>query len=329
MNIIVEQTPLADHLGHAAWRAPVGLVKWQGMEPYWSLIVKFAYRYDSQAGTVALLNEPFDLQLAVPSTLPGANREDLAYASDFIFSKLGAEILLTGHAHSADGKEATPAGIRLVHGDEILCERSFRVVADSSSGRLPLSSGSLRELETDEPAGAVGPCTHTPPDTKNRPLEDVDFSAYCSGHPKQRVEFLPPDAALELFGLSATAAHFRLALPRLHPRAILETREYNHVGVELDCDTLWIDTDRELLVTVWRGLIPIASDDGSAFRRILLGIEDIDEPRTNEQARASLLHGPLSLAVTEESLRTPEAHAASGRAVLEAAGIHNILSKSF
>jgi hypothetical protein len=133
------------------------------------------------------------------------------------------------------------------------------------------------------------------------------------------MERIPTDGAIELFGLAPTTKPLRLTLPRLHPFAMIETREQDLTTVDLDCDTVWIDTDRTLFVTVWRGVIPIPSRDGSAFRRILLGIEDIDQPRTYDQAMASLPRGPLSLAVTEESLHNPEAHAASGRAVLEAA----------
>jgi len=133
------------------------------------------------------------------------------------------------------------------------------------------------------------------------------------------MERLPADGAIELLGFAPTTKPLRLTLPRLHPFAMIETREQDLSTVDLDCDTVWIDTDRALFVTVWRGVIPIPSRDGSAFRRIVLGLEDIDQPRTYEQAMASLHHSDLSLAVTEDALLNPEAHASTAQAVLDAA----------
>jgi hypothetical protein len=319
MNIIVEQTPLPDHLGRASWSAPVGIVRWHGTQPYWSLIVKLSYRYDTESGDLQLLDEPLGLQLDGASELPGAAEDELAYASDFVFHKGGAEILLTGCAVGKTGEDVTSAGVRVLDGDEILLEHGFGVAADSASGQRPLTTGSLRAIEGDGPATAVAPCARPRPEPDDGPLDEIDFLPYFSGSAAQRMERLPTDGAIELFGLAPTTKPLRLTLPRLHPFAMIETREQDLTTVDLDCDTVWIDTDRALFVTVWRGVIPIPSRDGSAFRRIVVGLEDIDRPRTYDQAMASLHRGDLSLAVTEDALLNPEAHASTAQAVLAAA----------
>lgn len=98
-----------------------------------------------------------------------------------------------------------------------------------------------------------------------------DFGYFNAAPRDQQVDALRPDAVIGLEGLSPRAAALETRLPGIRPRAFCVDGAGAGIEVALRCDTLWINTDRELAVLVWRGLISGATE--RAASRLLVAAE--------------------------------------------------------
>ena len=96
---------------------------------------------------------------------------------------------------------------------------------------------------------------HRPRDAKSPAPPGIDFGFFNAAPRDQQVDALQPDAIIGLEGLSPRGAAIETRLPGIRPRALLVDGSGVFTEVPMRCDTLWIHTDREIAVLVWRGLV--------------------------------------------------------------------------
>ena len=90
---------------------------------------------------------------------------------------------------------------------------------------------------------------------------DLDPSYFNAAPADQQVHEIRPDERVELENLHPDIPHLVTTLPGLKPRAFVERAGKPPEEVLLRCDTLWIDTDRQIATLTWRGQIALAAHD--------------------------------------------------------------------
>jgi len=262
-----------------------GIVRWIDPHPRISLIVKATLDIGGAGetrGLAALAAEQMQLSLDQPCDLPGADADELFYASDFVPKKAAADVVVVGHAYAPSAQTEIRASFRV--GD---VARAFRVVAPTPRKRISLVRRHLQAaLDNGTAVRPVGPvCRRL--DGIPEVLAHFDFSIYQCAPPEQRTKLLPAGAEIELEGLSAQSRRRTIRLPRLQPRARLLFDEGTTRGrdVRLVCDTLWLDVDREVAVLVWRGTIDVVSFDEHGIDRVLVWLDETDDGGLAEAAR--------------------------------------------
>jgi len=91
---------------------------------------------------------------------------------------------------------------------------------------------------------------------------DFDYGFFNAAPADQQVEFLRGDEPLYLQNLHPAQADYRAQLPGVRARVFVrrvKARELQEIPTRLD--TLWIDTESETLVLVWRGLCELQGDE--------------------------------------------------------------------
>lgn len=71
-------------------------------------------------------------------------------------------------------------------------------------------------------------------------------------------------------------------LPRIRIRTFLTFHEGHTVEIEMRPETVWLFPDLSIGVVIHRGSLPVASDDTSEIRTILIGAEDPEDSRSLE-----------------------------------------------
>ena len=276
----------------------VGVLPWAEFGPHLAVIAKLTLSYapvEGGHGDVARwAGEQLALSFEQPSAAPGAGRDELYYPSDFIPRKSRSDVLLVGHAHSADEVRRIDCRIRVA---KML--RSFTVRSDEPQRAISLSASSLvPEGETVRPVGPRAVDLST--DRVHAP--DHDFSCYNAASYDQRLDSIPADAEIELSGLSRHGATRRIALPNLEPQIFVSTAyaPAEH-AVELRCDTLWIDTDSETIVLLWRGDVELQRDLREV-NRLVVALESRGALRDGETRLSHLQRGHFGYAVTPADL---------------------------
>lgn len=237
--------------------------------PVMTFIVKATFSYakcSSAADEMTLADEPEGLALDVPSELSGAAEDEIAYSSDFVPRKRMRDVLLTGHAFSP----RRPTDLLRASVELGAASRSFIVEGAKAAVRAPLIRSAIRSKDGKSAAEPVGPSL-TPLLLEEHPL-GFDFIAYNTAPPSQQLEVIPRGARLSLSGLSERAEALELKLPDVEPVLWIDTMEERGIPILLECDTIWIDTDRELVVMVYRGLteVPSLEFDGVAQATLAL-----------------------------------------------------------
>lgn len=261
--------------------------------PVMTFVVKATFSYarcSSPSDEMPLADEPEGLALDVPSEIEGAEENELAYSSDFVPQKQMSDLLLTGHASSRRPAELIPARVDLG-----AASRAFAVAAPRASMRAPLLRAAIRARDGKSAAEPVGPSL-TPPLPEEHPL-GFDFSAYNTAPAPQRLGIIPPGARLVLAGLSERAETLELKLPDVAPVLWVDTREERGALVSLECDTVWIDTDRELLVMAYRGLIEVPSLELDGVERVTLALARGGVSPSFEDVQRDLERGVFEAAV--------------------------------
>lgn len=302
---------MTDHLIIAQPRLPerpllsAGAVRFTGplrgrLRPQMALVVKLAYSFapgpgGQLDGPAVLVDSPLP-ERDRSSALPGAGGEDeLAYPSDFVPRKAAVDVLLTGHAYAEQpayhiGAAVSVPGLR----------RAFSVVAGGYAPRLPISSAYLR---AEGGAGGADPVWPQPAGAARSSHDlDFDFAAYASAVASQRAPEFVPGATIELVGLSPRAPRRLIEVPKVAPRAVLASRFGVDIDVQMACDTVWIDTDEERLVLVFRGSAPLPNGSTRTLDRADVWLDDLDAPRGLDDVRRDLQRGHFAYAIEEDDL---------------------------
>ncbi|EYF06412.1 Hypothetical protein CAP_1942 [Chondromyces apiculatus DSM 436] len=262
-------------------------------EPAMTFVVKATFSYAACASPddeMTLSTEPDGLALDVPSELPGAEEDEIAYPSDFVPLKRMCDLLVTGHACASRPATRLVAGFGLG-----AVSRAFVVESRMPAARVPLVRAALRARDGASPAEPVGP-SRTSPFPEEHGL-GFDFTAYNTAPASQQQADIPRGATLSLSGLSERAETLSLKLPAVAPVLWVDTTEERGIPLALDCDTLWVDTDRELLVMVYRALMQVPSLDLDGVVQVTLGLARDDVPPTLDEVQRDLERGVFEAAI--------------------------------
>jgi hypothetical protein len=252
-------------------------------------------------GVLPFAEEQLGLALDLPSELDGAEEGEIAYPSDFVPMKPAIEILLHGHAYSDRPELRHPASVEIES-----VARAFVVETAAPSVRAPLVARSIRSPNGLEGAPPTGPrrALATPGTSARGTLhapfthaEGFNFIEYAVGPESQRMKSPPAGWTLTLRGLSARASKRVVALPDIAPVVWLDTAAQRGAELEMWCDTVWIDTDRELCVMVWRGVVETPSLEDDGVERILLSLARGDEAPALSEVRRDLARSAFEPAV--------------------------------
>jgi hypothetical protein len=212
----------------------------------------------------------------------GAGRDSsLVVATDLVPYKAAADVVVTGFAHPPPDQAAATVNARLVVGSEI--DKTLEANAPRS-GFGPLAPGNpLR-------AQKLGGAAMLTPDWMDRPLPwTIDPAFFNVAPTDQRLRMLRPNESILLFGVLSGRDKFGMRLPGVQPRAFAQNGS-GAKDVPLVADTLWIDTERALVVVTWRGQLPV----GSTAHRVVVALQERDaqlgwedlERRLPSEARA-------------------------------------------
>ncbi len=115
---------------------------------------------------------------------------------------------------------------------------------------------------------------------------DVQLGYFNAAPEDQQVEQLPPAAELVLENLHPTAPHFKTSLPDIRPLAYVERSGMEPELMTMRCDTLWIDTDKQLCTLTWRGQLKLTGPSAPGRCLVVLSEDgttmtwdDVDELR--------------------------------------------------
>ena len=286
-------------VGALRWDFPPRVVEVEGTRltlaplPVMTFVIKATFSYarcSSAADEMPFADEPEGLALDVPSELPGAAEDEIAYSSDFVPRKRMRDLLLTGHAFSRRPTELLRASVELG-----AASRAFVVEGAKAAVRAPLIRRAIRSRDGKSAAELVGPSL-TAPLLEEYPL-GFDFIGYNTAPPSQQLEFIQRGARLSLSGLSERAETLELKLPDVEPVLWIDTMEERGTPISLECDTLWIDTDRELLVMVYRGLTEVPSLEFDGIAQATLGLSKGGVSPSFEEIQKDLERGVFEAAV--------------------------------
>jgi uncharacterized protein YjbI with pentapeptide repeats len=111
------------------------------------------------------------------------------------------------------------------------------------------------------------------------PPEGLDYVHFNAAQPALQIDgYLRGDEAIACENLHPKHRRYRSRLPGVRPRLfVLESRGFVEVALRLD--TCWIDMQEEKLVLVWRGHLPVASEDFEEIAYAFVASEQLAEPR--------------------------------------------------
>jgi hypothetical protein len=275
---------------------PVGVVRWNGPEPWLTVVVKASF---SLAGDdVWLAPEQAPLTGDVPSPIAEG---ELSAASDFVPHKPRADVMLVGAAHAGEMVWAIPAAFAIG-----ALRRELYAVASAPSLAIPLSEVYLRSGPGPEAAAVrVGP--RSPRSAERAWFAGGDYRFYNAAPPEQQVEAIAEDAIVELRGLLRGAPYRRVALPGMRPRVhVVDQSGRSRVlgPVALRCDTLVIDTDAATCTLTWRGLCDLG---GVARPCLLVGFDALGAAPSEAELRDDLSRAAWTVAVEAPGEAAPEA----------------------
>lgn len=118
--------------------------------------------------------------------------------------------------------------------------------------------------------------------------DDFDWSHYCAAPPDQRLATpLTGDEAIRLDNLMPQSPVYETALPGVRPRAFLlrdDARGRAFFEVPLRLDTLWLDSDAQLMALVWRGTAEAEAPELSEFTHLYVADEALAAPPAPAEA---------------------------------------------
>jgi hypothetical protein len=245
----------------------VGALAGYAPGPCVSFVVKAAFSF-RETDTAKLEAEPRPLSEGEPG---GDGAGELGYPCDFVARKAAVDVLLRGHAYGLGSSSRIDSCLKV--GD---LERRFCARASAPCPRIPLRAPYLFETDGSTPTSVGAKATDWPAHPRSH-REDFDWAAYQIAPLAQRSRLIRPGSALTLEGLSASGPR-QLELPTLVPRLCAGLSFDQHAEVPMVCDTLWLDTDRDECVLVWRGFMRTSSIAAPEIERIVVQMDPWDSP---------------------------------------------------
>jgi uncharacterized protein DUF2169 len=283
-----------------ALRLPVGVVAWNAPAPSLTVIVKLTLTFgpscevDGEAAWAELT--PAQAPLAGTTMLaPGSST--LVHPTDFIPRKPGADILVTGHAYaplrpSSAGLGATTTRIDAGFSVDEL-DRDFSLVARGLAEKISLAAENLDDrggTVSIDPVGPIASPRVLAPERWHD--ESFDFTGYHAASKLQRPRSITPDALIRLRHLSPRAEERTILLPNLAPRVLWNARRFEEpIEIDMDCDTLFLDTDRELCTLLFRGTVEVESTAARIVSRLVVSLDHRDHPRPVDDILRELPRG--------------------------------------
>ena len=129
---------------------------------------------------------------------------------------------------------------------------------------------------------------------------DFDWNYFNAAPLDQQVDgYLRGDEEIELRFLHEKYPALHCRLPAIRARAFLHERapaknddasegELRFREIPLNLDTLWIDTDAEQVVLVWRGLADVRTFKIDEVEHMLVASESLDQPKQKQEYLATL-----------------------------------------
>jgi hypothetical protein len=338
-RIVVSQTDPHRAAPGAVGPLPVGLVRWPSGGRV-SVIVKATLSFAGTAAvqTAQVAAEQLPLSIGEKREKRGARDDELHYPSDFCRWRPWTDVYLVGHAYAMRAEERIDCKL-VIDGDE----RSF-CVRGSPREAMPLSHGFLRGPDGEVRVDPTAPHGPLPAEDEfeleghDGPIAVDDDDRYFSSPQKPKKEPPPPTASpddnmgsildeirrggtsyagellrfgepgpeslIELYGLSREATRRVVQLPGVEPLVIAET-EWDTVVMDMRCDTVWIDTDAEQIVLVWRGQLPTFRDEGRDISKLIVSLEAVRDLREPPELFQDLAKGTVGYAVEEQDVREP------------------------
>jgi uncharacterized protein YjbI with pentapeptide repeats len=117
---------------------------------------------------------------------------------------------------------------------------------------------------------------------------DMDWSLFNAAPTAlQQKGFLKGDETVVMENLHPNVPSYHCRLPELRCRCFINGEHVKQVEnfreVALNLDTLWVDGDDELMVLIWRGVLPIADRFHEELNHLLLVTEPLASPPQIEQ----------------------------------------------
>jgi hypothetical protein len=174
--------------------------------------------------------------------------------------------LLYERAYGASVDPANPAGMEEAHPDVVYPDRRRVMAGFGPIGMLWRDRrrlrGSLR--------GLFGAETVVVP-------PNMDWQYFQSAPPDQRCPHLAGDEWILAQGVHREHALWRTQLPRAAAAGVVfgVTGHDDPTGspIGFACDQLLVDVDRGRLTLVWRGAVPVPSEDAAAHALVVAGVE--------------------------------------------------------
>jgi hypothetical protein len=209
-------------------------------------------------------------------------------ATDRVPYKAAADVVVTGFAYAPGERPAATVHARLVVGSEIdktlemTGQRPWppdgRVQDPEPFERVPLRGFGPIAPDCPTRAQKLGGAPMLTEDWVRHPLPwTVDPAFFNVAPADQRLKVLRPNESILLFGLLRDREKFGMRLPGVQPRAFAQNGS-GAKEVPLVADTLWIDTERALVVVTWRGQLPV----GSTAHRVVVALQERDAALTWE-----------------------------------------------
>lgn len=96
-------------------------------------------------------------------------------------------------------------------------------------------------------------------DWPSRPIPDpIDHAFFNIAPPDQQIDEIRSDERIVLTHLHPDHPRLVTHLPGIAPSATVQRQGRAPAALALACDTLWIDTDRQICTLVWRGTLALA-----------------------------------------------------------------------
>jgi uncharacterized protein YjbI with pentapeptide repeats len=111
--------------------------------------------------------------------------------------------------------------------------------------------------------------------------KDFDWSYFNAAPRAQQIEgYLRGDEELRFENLHPSHPIVRTSLPGLRVRVLVDAgTSAGPSDAPMELDTLFVDVDRGLAILVWRGVVPVESEDLSDIRHLIVASEPLAEPQ--------------------------------------------------